>query len=61
VPGGLQGCRVTSLSEVLNKPVEIGSVLEPVIQSFGKVFEMKPVTMMVVSPEPVVNEVLMPV
>ena len=61
VPGGLQGCRVTSLSEVLNKPVEIRSVLEPVIQSFGKVFEMKPVTMMVVSPEPVVNEVLMPV
>jgi hypothetical protein len=52
---------VTSLSEVLNKLVEIGSVLEPVIQSFGKVFEMKPVTMMVATPEPVVNEVLMPV
>lgn len=44
VPCGLHGCRVTSLAEVLNKPVEIGGVLEPVIQSFRQVFEMEPVT-----------------
>lgn len=42
VPHGLHGCRVTSLQEALNKPVEIGSVLEPVIQSFCEVFEMDP-------------------
>jgi hypothetical protein len=35
---------VTSLVEVLNKPIEIGSVLEPVIQSFCRVFEMERVT-----------------
>ena len=44
VPCGLHGCRVTSLAEVLNKPIEIGSVLEPVIQSFCQVFEMERVT-----------------
>lgn len=44
VPCGLHGCRVTSLAEVLNKPIEIGSVLEPVIQSFCRVFEMERVT-----------------
>jgi lipoate-protein ligase B len=44
VPCGLHGCRVTSLVEVLNKPIEIGSVLEPVIQSFCRVFEMERVT-----------------
>lgn len=43
VPRGLNGCRVTSLTEALKKPIEIGSVLEPVIQSFCEVFEMEPV------------------
>ncbi len=43
VPRGLLGCRVTSLREALNKPIEIGSVLEPVIQSFCEVFEMESV------------------
>lgn len=41
VPRGLQACRITSLREALNKPIEIGSVLEPMIQSFCEVFEME--------------------
>jgi lipoate-protein ligase B len=45
VPCGLHGCRVTSLGEILNKPIEIGSVLEPVIQSFCQVFEMEQISM----------------
>lgn len=44
VPRGLPGCRVTSLVEALGKPVEMGSVLEPVIQSFCEIFEMERTT-----------------
>lgn len=41
VPCGLHDCRVTSLTRVLNRPVEISCVVEPVIQSFCQVFEME--------------------
>ena len=55
VPCGLHGCRVTSVAEVLNNPIEIGSVLEPVIQSFCQVFEMEPLTVQLDVPELLVN------
>ena len=42
VPGDLSGCKVTSLQQVLNRPVEIGTVIEPVIQSFCDIFELTP-------------------
>lgn len=42
VPGGVKDCHVTSLRHVLNKPIEISAVIEPVIQSFCEIFEMKP-------------------
>jgi lipoate-protein ligase B len=42
VPSGLQGCKVTSLEQVLNSPIEIGSAIGPVIQSFCKLFESEP-------------------
>ncbi len=57
VPCGLNGCRVTSLAELLNQSIEIGSVLEPVIQSFCEVFEMEPATMEIIDSSVVVNEV----
>jgi len=41
VPSGVQGCQVTSLRQVLGRPIEIGLVLEPVIQSFCEIFEME--------------------
>lgn len=44
VPRGLPGCRVTSLVEVVGRPVEVSCLLEPVIQSFCQVFEMERVT-----------------
>jgi lipoyl(octanoyl) transferase len=57
VPRGLHGCRVTSLSEVLSKPIEIGSVLEPVIQSFCEVFEMEPMAMEITIPKLTADQV----
>jgi len=42
VPRGLQGCKVTSLQKILNKPVKIRSVIDPVIQSFCEVFDLEP-------------------
>ncbi|MBI1878278.1 MAG: lipoyl(octanoyl) transferase LipB [Chloroflexi bacterium] len=53
VPCGLHGCRVTSLAKVLNRPIEIACVLEPVIQSFCQVFEME-----LVSTEPAIPELV---
>jgi lipoate-protein ligase B len=41
IPCGLPGCRITSLQQVLNPQITIGSVLEPVIESFCEVFEME--------------------
>ncbi len=43
IPSNLHGCTVTTLEQVLNKPTEIRSVLEPVIKSFCQVFGVKPV------------------
>jgi lipoate-protein ligase B len=51
VPCGLNGCRLTSMAKVLNKPIETGSVLEPVIQSFCQVFEMERMAMDLNIPE----------
>ena len=42
VPGGVKDCHITSLRHVLNKPIEISAVIEPVIQSFCEIFELKP-------------------
>lgn len=42
VPSGVRDCQVTSLRHVLNKPIEIGTVVMPVIQSFCEIFEMEP-------------------
>lgn len=42
VPSGIQTCKVTSLQEVLNRPVKIGMAVEPVIQSFCNIFQTKP-------------------
>jgi lipoyl(octanoyl) transferase len=41
VPGGIKDRYITSLQRILNKPIEIGTVIEPVIQSFCEVFEKK--------------------
>lgn len=43
IPRGLQSCKVTSLKQVLNKPVRIGEVIDPVIQSFCELFRLNPV------------------
>jgi len=42
VPHGLSGCKVTSLKQVLNKPIRIGDVIQPVIQSFCEIFKLDP-------------------
>ena len=42
VPRGIHSCKVTSLQQILNKPVKIGMAIEPVIQSFCEVFELEP-------------------
>lgn len=41
VPRGVQACHVTSLEQVLNRSIEIGTVVEPVIQSFCELFELE--------------------
>jgi lipoyl(octanoyl) transferase len=56
VPCGLNGCRITSLAKILNKSVEISSVLEPVIQSFCQIFEMELLTMAAEIPELMIIE-----
>ncbi|MEW5961508.1 MAG: lipoyl(octanoyl) transferase LipB, partial [Chloroflexota bacterium] len=45
VPRGIQNCKFTSLQQLLNRRVEIGTVIEPVIQSFCEVFELEPLLM----------------
>jgi lipoate-protein ligase B len=45
VPRDLPGCNVTSLERVLRKPVKIGDVIQPVIQSFCEFFELEPLVM----------------
>jgi lipoyl(octanoyl) transferase len=45
VPSGVKDCHVTSLCHVLNKPIEIGTVIQPVIQSFCDIFEVKPLSL----------------
>jgi lipoate-protein ligase B len=42
VPRGIQGCKVTSLQQVLNKRLEVGTFIEPVIQSFCELFKLDP-------------------
>ncbi|MBN1218822.1 MAG: lipoyl(octanoyl) transferase LipB [Anaerolineae bacterium] len=49
VPGGVKDRLVTSLQHIFQKPVQIGTVIKPVIQSFCEIFELEPVT---VTPEP---------
>lgn len=56
IPCGLQGCRITSLQQVLNQPITISSVLEPVIESFCKVFEMERVIPIRVVTKPAMDE-----
>jgi|DewCreStandDraft_4_1066084.scaffolds.fasta_scaffold117833_1 lipoate-protein ligase B len=43
IPRGLPSCRVTSLKQILNKPIGIGEVIGPVIQSFCELFRFHPV------------------
>lgn len=43
IPRGLHSCKVTSLKQILNKPVGIGEVIGPVIQSFCEFFRLNPV------------------
>ena len=43
IPRGIESCHITSLQQVLRQPVEIGDVVEPVIQSFCELFELEPV------------------
>ena len=43
IPSGLYCTSTTSLRRALNKSIDIGSVIEPVIQSFCKVFDMEPI------------------
>jgi lipoate-protein ligase B len=38
MPGGIEDCQITSLYEVLDRPLEISDVIEPVIRSFYEVF-----------------------
>lgn len=55
VPRGVQGCHVTSLEQVLNRSIEIGTVVEPVIQSFCELFELEP---QIITPLSQADEVL---
>jgi len=41
IPHGLQGGSVTSLQQVLNKPVDIEDVIEAVVQTFCQLFNLK--------------------
>lgn len=45
VPPGIQSCKVTSLQQLLNRPLEISVAVEPVIQSFCEVFGLEPLIM----------------
>ncbi|RME73201.1 MAG: lipoyl(octanoyl) transferase [Chloroflexi bacterium] len=50
IPRGTQGCKVTSMSQVLNKPLQISAVLPSVIQSFCRLFQMEPDEQTAVTP-----------
>ena len=39
MPDGIEGCNITSLCQILNRPINTESVLETIIQSFCEVFE----------------------
>ena len=42
VPGAIKDRYVTSMQHILNKPIEIGAIIQPVIESFSKIFEVEP-------------------
>ena len=44
MPRGLESRKVTSLYQVLNRDIEIGDVLAPVIQSFCELFQLEPMS-----------------
>lgn len=58
MPCGIPGCHTTSLRHVLNKRLEIGAVVEPVIQSFCAHFELEP--LIIKSPSFVIDDVALP-
>ena len=45
IPTGVKDRYVTSLQHILNEPIEINTVVEPVIQSFCQVFEAEPLAL----------------
>jgi lipoyl(octanoyl) transferase len=45
VPGGIKDCHTTSLQYILNSPLEVNTVIEPVVQAFCQIFEMEPLTL----------------
>jgi lipoate-protein ligase B len=45
VPGGVKDCYVTSLQHLLNRPVDVSAVIEPVVQSFCQIFELEPLSL----------------
>jgi lipoate-protein ligase B len=56
VPRGLPGCKFTSLQQILNRPIQIGAAIKPVIQSFCEVFDLEP---LVLDLPPLTDEVTM--
>jgi lipoyl(octanoyl) transferase len=41
IPCGMQGCQVTSLQQVIGRPITVTEVLEPVIQAFSEIFKLE--------------------
>lgn len=60
MPSGLHSCQITSLSRLLNKSLEIGFVIEPVIQSFCEVFGLIRETTNPIIGQAVVAKALLP-
>jgi lipoate-protein ligase B len=44
MPCGVLGCQVTSLQQVLSRPIHLSLIIEPLIQSFCETFNMERIT-----------------
>jgi len=45
VPAGVKDCQVTSLQHILDRPVGISAVIDPLVQSFCRIFELEPLSL----------------
>ncbi|MBN1994360.1 MAG: lipoyl(octanoyl) transferase LipB [Anaerolineae bacterium] len=50
MPGGVKDGHITSLHHVLNEPIEVGAVIEPVLQAFCQIFALEPLSLTTPAP-----------